>query len=410
MSRYDSLPILALLMMIRFTISLGSKIPIIFDSSNIWHRSIQYHPEQPARIQACVKKLQHISGIQLIDVTPAPSTQTYVDNVRRIPFSEEQLNYARQILLKTHDPKLIQNLETRCRESRRRRVEEGRNPLGFVGNIDDDTYATTESFDVCLRATASWIQVIDSVMDHNDNDENKDPSQSVTAAAMALTRPPGHHATYDMSNGFCLVNFAAAAAIHAMEKDQDLKISIFDWDVHYGQGVADILGKYERSRYVSIHQTPAFPYMGGKFAITGVHKNIMTVPIIADMTWSLGYSEKFRKHVLPFLISTEWQPDLVLICAGFDALDSDELASVSLVARDYGEMIGELKRHLKTESPHRKVPIALGLEGGYQLSEMAGGGNLADAVESTIRALLMEDDEGTDTADDVVPDVSSSEL
>jgi len=353
------------------------KIPVLFDSSNGLHRNIYYHPEQPARIDTCVKKLKGQPGIELIDIAPGDAVENSDQEILRRPFTKDELKYAREILLKTHAPELIKSLEERCSESKNRRLKEGRDPLGFVGNIDEDTYVTTETFDVCLRATAGWIRAVDLAMNNQES-----PS-----AAMALMRPPGHHATYETANGFCLMNFAAAAAIHAMGKNPDLKISIFDWDVHYGQGVAKILQKYGRARYASIHQSPAFPYLGGKFEITGDHDNVMTIPIIADTTWSCGYQEKFEKSVLPFLSSKDWQPDLVLICAGYDALDSDELASVGLVAQDYGKMIAKLRSHLDATSTSVRgaIPIALGLEGGYQLSEMAGGGNVGDALLATLQ-------------------------
>jgi acetoin utilization deacetylase AcuC-like enzyme len=54
-------------------------------------------------------------------------------------------------------------------------------------------------------------------------------------AAFALTRPPGHHATFQLSNGFCIENFAGAAVIHLLESHDDIKVSVFDWDVHYGK-------------------------------------------------------------------------------------------------------------------------------------------------------------------------------
>ncbi len=361
-------------------VSALTPIPVLFDSSNVKHRNINYHPEQPARIDTCVKKLKGLPGIRLIDISPYSSPTPLDDNICRQPFSDKELEHARHMLLKAHSPDLITNLETRCQQSRQQRVEQGRDPLGFVGNIDEDTFVTTETFDICLRATAAWIRVVDSAM--QDSNESR--------AAMALTRPPGHHATYETSNGFCLVNFAATAAIHAMESDPNLKISVFDWDVHYGQGVAKILQNYERARYVSIHQSPAFPYLGGKFAITGDHKNVLTIPIIADTTWSSGYREKFVEAVLPFILSGDWKPDIVLICAGYDALDSDELASIGLVPNDYAEMINKLKSHLQANG-RGPIPIVLGLEGGYQLSEMAGGGNLGDAVVATLQSLLRMD-------------------
>ena len=155
-----------------------------------------------------------------------------------------------------------------------------------------------------------------------------------------------------------------------------------------GQGVAKIIQEHPRARYASIHQTPAFPYMGNKLGVSGQHSNILTIPIAAETTWTCGYKEKFEEEVLPFICSDDgtWEPDLILICAGYDALDSDELASVSLQAKDYQVMISRLFTHLHKSSCG--APIALGLEGGYQLSKFAGGGNLPDALSNTIQGLI----------------------
>mmetsp|Transcript_879 Transcript_879/g.1601 ORF Transcript_879/g.1601 Transcript_879/m.1601 type:complete len:389 (+) Transcript_879:200-1366(+) len=368
-----------------FAVCLSLKVPVIFDSSNIWHRSIQYHPEQPARIDACVRTLvQEQPNVELYDVTPDRDTFIIKEStpISHVPFSDSDLAYARGILLQTHSEELLLNLERRCRQARQRRVDEGNDPLGFIGYIDDDTFVTTESYDVCLRAAASWIRAVDYALD------GKRAKQSCRNAVFALTRPPGHHATFNLSNGFCLLNFAAAAIKHALKKDRTIKISVFDWDVHYGQGVAEAVQNCSRARYVSVHQSEAFPYMGTKLEVTGQHKNIKTVPISAETSWACGYSQKFEVEVLPFLKSEDWIPDLVLICAGYDALDSDELASVSLQARDYGEMTRKLLQHLCRDDC--KIPVVLGLEGGYQLSKMAGGGNMPEALVETIRAFQDE--------------------
>ena len=208
---------------------------------------------------------------------------------------------------------------------------------------------------------------------------------------MALTRPPGHHATANLPNGFCLFNFCAAAALHAvsMEHPTIRRVSILDWDVHYGQGVADIVRHHPNIRYVSVHQTPAFPYMGEQECVQGRFGNLYTVPIEAGTTWESGYREVFLNKALPFVYSTNgdetsWQPDLVIVSAGYDALESDKLASVSLAAKDYGRMA----RALVDRVP---CPIVFGLEGGYQLSAVPGGGNLADAVRCTAEAVLGAD-------------------
>ena len=338
-----------------------SPIRVLYDSSNNLHRDIQYHPEQPARIEACVEALQPLDRIQLQDVS--------VDSENS--FSNDELSHARYMLVEAHSEDFVSTLEQKCRNSKQRRLEEGKTPLGFIGYLDDDTYMTTETFDVCLRATAAWIRAVDVAME----DDNRVPT-------MALTRPPGHHATKTLANGFCVFNFAAAAALHALFKYPAIKLSILDWDVHYGQGVADIVQRQPRARYVSIHQLHAFPYMGEKFQVSGDYQNIMTIPISAETTWTCGYEQALTEKALPFVRTVgEWEPDLVMVCSGYDALDSDELASVSLQAPDFGRMTRRLRDHIQSAG------LMLGMEGGYQLSKSAAGGNLADAVVETVKAL-----------------------
>jgi len=136
-----------------------------------------------------------------------------------------------------------------------------------------------------LRAAAAWIRASDLVM-NGTRGLNGPASSSV---AMALTRPPGHHATKMTSNGFCLYNFAAAAALSVLldrrNSSDAVRVSILDWDVHYGQGVADIARQHPNLRYVSIHQCPAFPYLGETFGVQGSHENVMTIPVQAGVTW-----------------------------------------------------------------------------------------------------------------------------
>mmetsp|Transcript_8250 Transcript_8250/g.14905 ORF Transcript_8250/g.14905 Transcript_8250/m.14905 type:complete len:424 (-) Transcript_8250:1059-2330(-) len=383
-----------------------SSVKVLYDSTNNWHRSIQYHPEQPERIKVCIEALEEkrkngLTSVDLINVASLPAGEETTGH--SAPFTQEELEYARSMLVQAHSEEHVQHIETRCRSSRQRRIDDGKNPLGFVGYIDDDTYLTTESYDVCLRATATWIRAVNIALDHTIS-KKKDVNESLQHAAVALTRPPGHHATSRLSNGFCIFNFAAAAALHALQSDPVRTISVLDWDVHYGQGVADILQHHERARYVSIHQTPAFPYEGEKRGIHGIHKNIMTVPIPADTTWTCGYKHIFEDVALPFLYSSyptessgdKWEPDLVIVCAGYDALTSDELASVSLTAKDYGHMSRSLLNRIglrtdstSDETKNRTPPsLMLGLEGGYQLGKGAAGGNLADAVMETVEGLL----------------------
>jgi acetoin utilization deacetylase AcuC-like enzyme len=192
--------------------------------------------------------------------------------------------------------------------------------------------------------------------------------------------------TLPLSQGFCLYNFAAAAAIHAVKRGK--RVSILDWDVHYGQGVANIVHGYENIRYVSIHQTPAFPYEGEQAETVG---NCMTLPMPPETTWTCGYKDFFQKAIQFCSSGQEWQPDLVIVCAGYDGLSNDSLASCNLNAKDYGRMAKRLCQHLIEQASgnnEKRPAVMLGLEGGYCIRDGGQSGNLPDAVVETIQALV----------------------
>jgi acetoin utilization deacetylase AcuC-like enzyme len=128
-----------------------------------------------------------LQPLGLIDVAPTQSEilSSQKENHIKKPFMTGYLSHARSLLAEVHSEELVESLETKCRTSKDRRIEEGENALGFIGYLDDDKFMTTESYDVCFRATASWIESVDQVFNANANNY-----------AMALTRPPGHHAIW----------------------------------------------------------------------------------------------------------------------------------------------------------------------------------------------------------------------
>lgn len=369
--------------------SAPNKFVVIYDSSNHFHRDIAFHYENPERITSCVRALDRLASncnrLELVDIAPREYDESTPEALRSVsqrtlePVTQEELFHARSILLQTHQQEVVTSLEERCRRSKEERIQSGRSPLGYIGYLDGgDTFVTTESFNVCLRAMVAWIRAVNL---------SCTPESHPPAKAMACTRPPGHHATYNLQNGFCLYNFAAAAAIHAIRNcDGIAKVSILDWDVHYGQGVADIASRYDgKIRYVSIHQSPAFPYEGEQLRRTG---NVLTLPIAVETSWSCGYSDKFEQALQFCASKDEWEPDLVIVCAGYDALSNDELANVNLDAADYGCMTNRLCQHL-SETCRLKVPkLMLGLEGGYRISSAGSSGNLPDAVVETVQTIL----------------------
>jgi len=379
-----------------------SYINIYFDSTNDGHKDRTYHPESPARIDACIKQLcddEKLSSgccgigasLRLCDVADEPrdNLPSGTATIAQRPFSLSELAHARDMLVLAHSEEYVLNIERRCKLARQKRIDEGKDPLGFIGYMDDggDTYLTTESYNVLLRATASWIRAADDMLLTKGK-----LGGGAISSAMALTRPPGHHAEKSTANGFCIFNFAAAAAIHAAQgtSDNHRKVSILDFDVHYGQGISDILQHYDSCRYASLHQYPAFPYLGFKREVTGKHKNVLTVPLPPESSWTCGYRLPFEERILPFLCQEGvWEPDLIIVCAGYDALSSDELASCDLCAADYGRMVRLLREHVRQEVGTKITPsIVVGLEGGYQLKEGSAGGNLQEALMHTLRELV----------------------
>ena len=166
-------------------------------------------------------------------------------------------------------------------------------------------------------------------------------------AAFSLMRPPGHHATRDRAMGFCYFSNVAVAALEALENGAK-RIAIWDFDGHHGNGTEAIVAHNERIRFASVHQFPAYPGTGAKpFA------NIDNYPI-APYTPRERIRDIARRS-LDKLIGFE--PDLLLVSAGFDAYARDPLLQLTLERGDFATL-GEWLRDID-------IPIAVVLEGGY---------------------------------------------
>ncbi len=217
--------------------------------------------------------------------------------------------------------------------------------------FDPDTYAVARSHEAALRATGGVLAATDAVL------------EGTIDSAFCLVRPPGHHATPDKAMGFCLFNNVAIAAAHALQRHGLGRVAIVDFDVHHGNGTQDIFGADPRVLYFSTHQYPFYPGTGA-VRETGVG-NVINVPLPRGC----GDEEYLRcYHEMCAPLVRRFQPQLILVSAGFDAHFADPLAQMLVSTRGYYE-IASILRQMADESCGGR--IAYVLEGGYDLTAIA---------------------------------------
>jgi acetoin utilization deacetylase AcuC-like enzyme len=199
------------------------------------------------------------------------------------------------------------------------------------------------------------------------------------APAVALVRPPGHHAEADKPMGFCLFNSLAVAAADAIASGLE-RVAIVDIDVHHGNGTQWMFYDDPRVLYISSHQFPFYPGTG---AATEVGRGegagfTVNVPLEAGAT-DADHAFAYGRIVAPVL--TQFAPQLTLVSAGFDAHEADPLASMRMTAAGYSRILDIIRRAVLPSGP-----IALISEGGYDLPA------LRECLESAIQ--LLKDDSG----------------
>ena len=281
------------------------------------HDMGSFHPESPARIHAIEDLLIATGLLHYLPQYDAPEA-------------------TRAQLLRVHDEGYIDFIEAAA-------------PLFGTAELDGDTTMNPYTYPAALRAAGAAILGVDLVM--TGKAEN----------AFCNIRPPGHHAERGRAMGFCIYNNVAVAAAHALEQHGLTRVAIADFDVHHGNGTENIFHDDPRVLLCSTFQHPFYPYCG----IHSGNEHIINTPLAAG-----SGSEEFRAavtdHWLPAL--DRFQPELLLISAGFDAHRDDDMSMLRLTEKDYKWVTEALKQCAEKHAKRRIVSV---LEGGYELHALA---------------------------------------
>ncbi|MGH6878156.1 MAG: histone deacetylase family protein [Rhizomicrobium sp.] len=284
------------------------------------HETPPGHPERVERLRAVLGALdaKEFSGLIRIEAPRA----------------------TREALLRVHDAKLIDAVLSAM-------IEPGR----FV-RIDADTAMSPGSAEAALRAAGAVIEAVDAVMDGR------------VGNAFCAVRPPGHHAERAQSMGFCLFNNIAVGALHARAVHGLARIAVVDFDVHHGNGTQNIFFGDPELFYASTHEFPLYPGTGSAVE-RGIADNIVNAPLPPG-SGSEAFRTAFETLILPSL--ERFDPQFLLISAGFDAHRADPLASLRLDVSDYSWATEQLCGVAARCCSGRVVSA---LEGGYDLDALA---------------------------------------
>ncbi len=232
-------------------------------------------------------------------------------------------------------------------------------------SFDPDTPASPGSFLAARLAAGGALALVDAVCEGRiDN-------------GFAALRPPGHHAEATRPMGFCLFNNVAVAARHLIRRHGMRRVLVVDWDVHHGNGTQHSFYDSADVFYASLHQYPFYPGTGavGEIGHGAGEGTTLNLPMPAG-SGDDDYFAALREVLLP--VGRAFDPDFVLVSAGFDAHAADPLAGMRLSAAAFGEFTNALQGLADDCAGGR---LALLLEGGYDLEA------LRDSVAASLASL-----------------------
>lgn len=293
------------------------------------------HPERPQRVEA-IREAFIEAGLW--------------DGFQHL----EPLALSAADLKHVHEPSYLARLENACAHG---------------SHMDLDTYTTPQSWQLALNAAGGAAATAEAVWG------------GAIRRGLALTRPPGHHATSQRAMGFCLLNNIAIAADYLLRHKSAARLAIVDLDLHHGNGTQEIFWERGDVFYISTHQYPYYPGTGalnetGAGAGQRTTANFPLPPMSGDAAFAAIMDEA----ILPLL--DRYAPEMLLVSYGFDTHWRDSLGHLQLSARGYADLIARLADWADANCQGR---VALFLEGGYDLPA-AGACSLGVAAALTGQA------------------------
>jgi acetoin utilization deacetylase AcuC-like enzyme len=311
------------------------------------------HPDNPSRIEAIEAAITEAGLTSLTRVTAPTATESELELV--------------------HDRTHVTSIRELCRAG--------------GGQIDADTFVGPASYVAASHAAGGACAMIRALID--------DPAP----AGFCALRPAGHHADRDRAMGFCLFNNIAVGAELAIRTLGLRRVMIIDWDVHHGNGTAEIFRRRPDVLVANIHQQGLYPRTGA-LTDTGSGEGrgfTVNVPVPS------GSDEEVWLSVLEYVIvpiGLEYRPELILISAGYDAHEADPLGDCRLEAKSFGQMTC----HVRDLGAAVGAPVGAVLEGGYDPDALAA------SVVATVRALQGEGEAESIAPDQIVTPRAASHL
>jgi len=307
---------------------------VVIDRRYMDHDMGASHIESPDRIDVLARMLEDDPPVPFRAIPPRPAT-------------EEELAWV-------HEKGYIDLI---------------RSTAGRTVPMDGDTTAGPRTWPTALLAAGGLLEAVDRIMDGSVRN------------ALALVRPPGHHAEASRAMGFCFFNNAAIAAEHLVRRHGAKRVLVVDWDLHHGNGTEHAFYERRDVMYFSTHQAPLYPGTGAArfFGHGEGYGYNLNVPLLAGKG-DADFLHVFERVLAP--VAAQFEPDFILSSAGFDIAAGDPLGGMNVTPAGFGRMTASLMAMAERTASGR---LALVLEGGYDLAALREG------VRAVLRALANGD-------------------